>query len=346
VKALVKVRPEPGLDLLEVAEPTPGPGDVVLRVEASIVCGSDIGRYRWTRNYEAGAAKAMTEDLPRILGHEFAGTVTAVGDRVANARVGQRVAVRSTLGCGTCPECRIGYINVCRTRKTIGVHRDGGYAERVAVPAANASPIPNDMDVHVAAGVGTFAISTHAVRQAGLEPGDRILIWGAGPVGLAVLLAAQLRGIGKATVVDLSRDRLAVAAELGADVVDASKGDIGGRLMEEVGPRSVEAVFEAAGAPEAVAASLPVLRKRRPVVLIGNMRASSDVDLMPLIMDEQRLLGSRSKSLESWDLALATIGSTAFARTLGPDVELSSSLAHFEAAATGTGGPFTIVPDA
>jgi threonine dehydrogenase-like Zn-dependent dehydrogenase len=226
------------------------------------------------------------------------------------------------------------------------VHSDGGYAEQVVVPEHNCSRLPDSVDFHVAAGVGTFAIATHAVAMAGLEPGERIVIWGAGPVGLSTLLAAQLRGIESALVIDLVAERLSVARELGADTLDVSGGDAATLLLDKLGPRSAEAVFEAAGAPESVAASLPVLRKRRPMVLVGNMGTPSTLDLMPLIMDEQRLLGSRAKSLASWRLALETIGRTAFARTLGRDVELSRALPEFEAAASGQAGPFTIVPDA
>lgn len=346
MKALVKVRPGPGLDLLEVPDPTATPGEVVLRVDVSIVCGSDIGRYQWTRNYEAGAAKSMVHDLPRILGHEFAGTVVAKGADVDSLAVGDRVAVRSALGCGRCVECRTGMPNVCKERQTLGVHRDGGYAEMVSAPERNCSRIPDSMDIHVAAGVGTFAISTHAVEKLDLEPGDRIVIWGAGPVGLAALLAAQLRGIGSALVIDRVADRLDTARSLGAEVLDVADGAAAARLLERLGPRSVEGVIEAAGVPEAVAASLPVLRKRRAMVLIGNMRTASELDLMPLIMDEQRLLGSRSKSLASWDLALRTIEQTRFVETLGQDARLDDALPLFEAAAKGEGGPFTILPNA
>jgi D-arabinose 1-dehydrogenase-like Zn-dependent alcohol dehydrogenase len=115
-------------------------------------------------------------------------------------------------------------------------------------------------------------------------------------------------------------------------------------VRERLGPRSVDAVFEAAGSAAAIEASLPVLRKSRPMVLIGNLRDRVSADLMPLIMDQQRLIGSRSYSLDVWDLAVRTIGESGFEATLGDEVGLDGALERFEAAAAGHGRPFTIVP--
>ena len=121
MRALVKTRAGPGLDLLQVPDPVPGPDEVVIRVEAAGVCGSDVARFVWTRNYDAGAAKAMTDDLPRIMGHEFAGVVDALGPDVTGVRVGDRVGVMNILGCGRCAACHRGMPNVCVERRTIGV---------------------------------------------------------------------------------------------------------------------------------------------------------------------------------------------------------------------------------
>jgi threonine dehydrogenase-like Zn-dependent dehydrogenase len=344
MRALVKSRPGRGLDLVEVPDPVAGPGEVLLRVEAAGVCGSDVARYVWTRNYEAGAAKAMTEDLPRVMGHEFSGQVVAVGPDVETATVGDRVAVMNILGCGRCDACHRGMPNVCARRRTIGVHRDGGYAELCAVPEANITPIADDMGYHLAAALQPFAVATNAVTQGDLEPGDRILVWGLGPIGLGVIFAARLRGAELALGVDVNPVRLAEAEALGLPTFDASGGDVAPRLVDRLGRRSVGAVFEAAGAQEAIEWSLPVLQKRRTMVLIGNLRDRVDADLMPLIMDQQRLVGSRSNSLAVWDVAVRTIVRSGFEQTLGDEVGLDEAIERFELAAAGQGRPFTIVP--
>lgn len=346
MKALVKSRPARGLDLLEVPNPVPETGEVLIRVDAAGVCGSDVARYVWTRNYEAGAAKAMTDNLPRIMGHEFAGTVVELGPGIRTVAIGDRVGVQNVLGCWRCAECERGLPNLCRERGTLGVHRDGGYAEFVAVPERNCTPLPDDMDFHLAAALQPFAVSTYAVEHAQLDPGDRIVVWGLGPIGLAVILAARLRGAETVLAFDRIPERLAVASELGVPTFDISTGDPAEYLVSTIGRRALDAVFEAAGAPETIAPSLAALRKQKPMVLIGNLRDTVTADLMPLIMDQQRLIGTRSYSLAAWSLAVRTIGHSGYARTLGDEVPLDAAIDRFEVAASGVGRPFTVMPNA
>lgn len=344
MRALVKVRPERGLELAEVPDPVPASDEVLVQVSAAGVCGSDVARYVWTRNYEAGAAKAMTDDLPRIMGHEFAGRVVAIGSEVRAARVGDRVGVMNILSCHRCEACHRGMPNTCVDRRTIGVHRDGGYAELCAVPETNITPIEPDMSDHLAAALQPFAVATNAVAQAELEPGDRIVVWGLGAIGLAAIFAAKLCGADVALGIDRNPIRLAEAEALGIPTLDTSGSDPGGSLVERLGRRSVDAVFEAAGVPETIEWSLPVLRKRRAMVLIGNLRDRVDADLMPLIMDQQRLVGSRSYSLAIWDRAVRTIARSGYQQTLGDEVGLDEAIDRFEAAAAGQGRPFTVIP--
>jgi threonine dehydrogenase-like Zn-dependent dehydrogenase len=344
MRALVKTAPRRGLDLLEVDEPVAGPSEVVVRVAAAGVCGSDVARYVWTRNYEAGGAKSMTADLPRIMGHEFAGTIVAAGSEVRRFGVGDRVGIQNVLGCGRCEACRRGTPNICADRRTIGVHRDGGYAELCVVPEANLTRVPDGMSFGLAAAWQPFAVATNAVEQAELRPADRVVVWGLGPIGLAVACAARLRGATVALGIDKNPVRLAEAEALGIPTMAVGSEHPGAALRERLGPRSVDAVFEAAGAQVAIEASLPVLRKSRSIVLIGNLRDRVDADLMPLIMDQQRLVGSRSYSLDIWDLAVGTIGASGFEATLGDEVGLDEAIERFEAAAAGAGRPFTIVP--
>lgn len=344
MRALVKQRPERGLDLLEVPDPRPQEGEVLVRVEAAGVCGSDVARYVWTDNYRKGAAKSMEDDLPRILGHEFAGTVIGLGPGSMDVRVGDRVIVRNILECGHCWACQEGRVNICDQRRTIGVHVDGGYAELVAVPAANCSAIPERASFHLAAALQPFAVSTHAVRQAGLGPGDRIAVWGLGPIGLAVAFAARVRGVETVAAFDLNPERVAWARKAGVPAVDATDIEPTQCLHDSFGPRSIDAMFDAAGALSSMVPAVGALRKGGPVVLIGNLPGPLHADLMPMIMDEQRLIGSRGYTLAAWRQALQTISGSGFERTLGDEVGLAGAIDSFEASAAGTGRPFTIIP--
>lgn len=338
MQALVKTRPGPGLELAEVPEPRPGPGEVLVRVAVAAVCGSDVARYRWSRNYEAGAAKDMTRDLPRILGHEFSGIVDEGADGVP---AGSRVAIRNILGCGHCRSCVVGYASTCTRRRTIGVHTDGGYAEYAVVPAANCTVLDDGADLHLAAALQPFAIATHAVRKAELGPGATFAVWGLGPVGLGVVMAAALCGAVPIAAFDLDPGRVAEARSLGIPAFDPRETG----PADVLAPRSVDALVDAAGAGTVVIEQARALVHRGPVVLIGNLPANVDADLMPLIMAEQRILGVRSYSAPAWDQAVRTVAATPFHRTLGDEVPLGpAALERFELAANGGGRPFAVVP--
>jgi threonine dehydrogenase-like Zn-dependent dehydrogenase len=349
MRALVKSRPARGLELLEVPDPVAGPGEVLVRVGAAGVCGSDVARYVWTRNYGAGGAKSMTADLPRIIGHEFAGTVEELGEGASGVALGDRVVVQNILGCWRCQECERGMPNLCVQRRTLGVHRDGGYAELVVAPARNCTPMPRSMSMHLGAALQPFAVGTHAVAQADLRPGDQIAVWGLGPIGLAVIHAARLRGAEVVLGFDRNTARLQEAEALDIPTMDTSGLDdassLGAATLDRLGPRSLDAAFEAAGVADAIVAVQPALRKQRPIVLIGNLKDVFSGDLMPHIMDEQRLVGSRTYSTASWAIAARTIEQSGFERTLGDEVALDQAIDRFEAAARGEGRPFTILPN-
>lgn len=344
MKALVKMRPGRGIDLRDVPTPSASADEVLLEVATAGVCGSDVARYVWTRNHDAGGAKSMENDLPRILGHEYAGTVVAVGAGVPAETIGQRVVVQNVLSCGRCEACQVGNVNLCLDRRTLGVHRDGGYAEYAVVPAANVSAIPDSLDFSLAAAITPFAVSSNAVELAKVAPGDRVVVIGVGPIGVAAALAARLRGAEVVLVLDRNVVRLQEAAALGFPGLNTEGGDVATRLLEELGPRSVDAVIEAAGVADAVAWVLPILKKGSPIVLLGNQREVASIDLMPVVMDQQRIIGSRSYSLAVWRRALETIERSGMDRTLGDEVGLEQAIERFDLAASGQGRAFTVVP--
>lgn len=346
MKALVKSRPARGLDLLDVADPIPSTGEVLVQVCAAGVCGSDVARFSWSRNYEAGAAKDMTKDLPRILGHEFSGVVIGVGPGVSHVSEGDRVAIQNILSCGRCPQCRRGSVNVCDERRTIGVHRDGGYAEMCVVPEANCTVIPDNMGFHLAAALTPYAVANNAVSLAALRPGDSVIVWGLGPIGLGIIMTARLQGADVALGIDVREGRVASAQALDIPTLLIEAGNVDGSIRERLAARSIDAAFEAAGAADSIAATLPVLKKDSPMVLVGNLAQPVEADLMPLVMDQQQLIGSRSYTLEIWDQAARTIVDSGFEATLGDEVPLKESIEKFERAAReGLDRPFTIMPN-
>ena len=217
MKALVKEAPRHGIALRDVAMPIVKPGWVLVKVRACGISGSEVNRYRWTNAYDAGRPKDMTRQLPRIMGHEFSGTVAGLGAGVAGLREGDPVVIQSVIGCGACESCDAGLPNHCDRRITIGVHADGAFAEYTTVPAANVYPAPPGVSLENVALLQPFAIAAYALEIGGVRPGDRIGVWGVGAIGVSIIQQALLTGINVEFAVGRDRDRVHGVGELGVE---------------------------------------------------------------------------------------------------------------------------------
>ncbi|MBP7568242.1 MAG: alcohol dehydrogenase catalytic domain-containing protein, partial [Burkholderiaceae bacterium] len=185
MKSLQKPSPVPGLELRDAAVPVPGPGEVLLRVKATGVCGTDLHIDEWTPSYHF-----MARALPVTIGHEFSGEVSACGEGVSGLRPGQLVTVRPSVVCGVCAACRAQDFDACTTRQGIGVMRHGAFADWVVAPARNCVPVPAGVDPLVAALAEPLSVSLEAVRTGGVQRGDRVLVLGPGNIGQGIALFA------------------------------------------------------------------------------------------------------------------------------------------------------------
>ncbi|WP_457093266.1 Zn-dependent oxidoreductase [Microvirga sp. P5_D2] len=172
------------LKLVERPVPNPEQGEVRVRVGHAGICGSDIHIYHGTHPFVR---------YPRVIGHEFAGTIDAVGPGVDAARIGQRVAVTPVISCGECYQCRVGRPNVCANLQVVGVHRDGGFSEYCCVAADLAHAVPDTVDDRASATVEPFSIAANMLSRTGVEPFEVALVYGAGPIGMTVIQA--LKGV-------------------------------------------------------------------------------------------------------------------------------------------------------
>ena len=222
----------------------PGPDGLLLRVERTAICGSDLHLYHGP----------MT--IPGVhLGHEFVGTVEDVGSAVTTVTKGDRVLVSGVIGCGACAPCRAGDVVLCRNAgmKVFGTSLElaGGQAEAVAVPAADGAvvKIPEGITVEQAVLLTDILPTGYlGAQRADITPGDTVVVIGLGPVGVFALQCAQLYGPSRILAVDMVPDRLARAGELGAEPIDATGGDTVAKVMDATGGRGAEAVIEAVGA--------------------------------------------------------------------------------------------------
>lgn len=251
--------------------PTPGPGEVLIRVGASALCRSDMSLYDGVPVVGGGAAPGTI-----VPGHEVAGQVAALGPGAVDVAVGDRVAIFLAIGCGRCPACRRGYLMLCPRWQCLGFDVDGGDAEYVVVPVTNCLPIPDTMSYEVAT-LATDMIGTQFSTQKRLavSGADTVAIFGLGPMGAAGVLVAKARG---ARVVAIGRDagRLALAETLGADVVlDATLPDLVGRLWDVNHGTGVDAAIECSGSPEAQNAALDATRALGRVAFVGESRATT-----------------------------------------------------------------------
>ena len=255
MRAALSTPAEPWLTVTEVPDPVPGPGDVVLRVDACGICGSDL--------HMAPVMRPGT-----VFGHEFCGTVVDRGAGVERFREGDRVVGFPLLGCGRCVACRSGSVAKCREARLVGAQRPGAYAEYVAVGAADSFPLPDTLTEDVGALVEPLAVAHHALERTPRAPGEPVLVLGAGPVGLAVALWAQVLGATEVVVSDPVAERRELAERIGAVAVDPVTEDVAGAFATPTGaPPSV--VIECIGRPGAIQHATEVAGTDAVVTIVG-----------------------------------------------------------------------------
>lgn len=275
MRAMIKAAPGPGAELRTVADPTPGAGDVLLRVEAASVCGTDREMHEWTPS-----AQAFGLDVPVVLGHEGAGTVLDVGPDVRGVRVGDRVALESHLACGACYPCRTGDGHNCAAVGILGMHLDGVFAERVAVPERICVPLPDGIPTEVGALLEPAGVAWHAIRRSGMGgAGGTVLVSGAGPVGLVVAQLSVLLGASRVLVVEPNPYRRTLAERLGVTTVDPGE-DVVDLCRSATGHRGgVDVAFEASAAPGVLTTLLEAVRREATVVTIGHPARPAEIDI-------------------------------------------------------------------
>ncbi len=298
--ALRKVAAAPGIALVGTARPRPAAGEVLLRMEAAGICGTDIHIAEWTPGYES-----MASCLPVTLGHEAAGIVIEGPD----AWLGRRAVLRPSVLCGRCEACLSGRSGSCRARRGIGIHRSGAFASEIVVPEANLVAVPEDIDAELAALTEPLTVSHEAARNAAIEPGDRVLVVGPGPIGLAAAHFARKAGA-RRVVVAGRRDepRLACARAMGfADCLDTADAGLTRSLADAGLPAEHDAVIEATGVAALVPELISLLAPFGRLVIAGIHAAPAQVDLTALVRRHQRIVGSYRAPLSAWPEVLAAL---------------------------------------
>jgi L-iditol 2-dehydrogenase len=277
------------LEIADMPLPPVGPDEVLIRVEACGICGSDV------HGYDGSSGRRIP---PIVMGHEAAGTVSAVGAQVRGYAQGDRVTFDSTVYCGHCAFCLGGDVNLCDNRQVIGVscgdyRRHGAFAEFVVVPERILYHLPATISFAQAAMLEAVSVALHAVRVSEARGGETALILGAGMIGLLTLQAARAAGCSPVLVADVDPTRLALAEQAGADrVIDSSAENLLAEVHKHTGGRGVDLAFEAVGRNETVAAAIDCTRKGGTVTLVGNIQPEVTLPLQKVVSRQIRLQGS------------------------------------------------------
>ena len=295
MKALVKRERAPGLWMEQAEIPTPGYGEVRIRVTHSAICGTDVHIFQW----DDWAQKTIP--VPMVVGHEFCGVIETLGAGVSEFRVGQRVSAEGHIVCGHCRNCRAGRGHLCRNTKGIGVARPVSFAKYVVVPAYNLFAVPADIPDEIAAIFDPLGNAVHTALSFDLIAED-VLVTGAGPIGIMGALVAQAVGARKVVITDVNPYRLDLCRTVGIEhVVDAGKDDLRD-VMARIGmTEGFDVGLEMSGAPAAMRQMIDCMNYGGKMALLGIAPSGFEVDWNTVIFKRLHRKGISGREMfETW----------------------------------------------
>jgi len=327
MRALVYTAPRK-LELQELPAPEVRPDEVLVRIRAVGVCGSDLDGF---------LGKSKKRVPPLVLGHEFSGEVVQVGAGVKDFHGGEMVAVYPLVFCGECRYCAAGRQQICPNRKVYGLDLHGGLAEYVSAPSKCLFRMPAGMSFAEGALVEPLATAIHAISRYADIQGATALVYGGGPIGTLVCWVAKYLGAERIAVVDINPKRLAKLKELGADwTVDGNDGDSVRAIPGWAGDRGVDLVVDAVGSSACRANAVACVSSGGMVVWIGLAGDMCEVDARTVVTREIEIKGSYAYGLKDFGRALSILAEGAFPATVfASDAQLEDGQAIFEELATG-----------
>ena len=283
------------LEMADLPIPQPAAQEVLIRVEACGICGSDV------HGYDGSSGRRIP---PIVMGHEAAGTIESVGSGVSGYKKGDRVTFDSTIYCGECEYCRKGAMNLCGNREVLGVstpefRRAGAFADYVVVPSLVLYKLPDSVSFAEAAMVEPLSVAVHAVALSDIAKGSTALVVGAGMIGLLVLQALKEAGCSQIIVSDIDDTRLKLARDLGATAtVNAKTSDAIAEVKKLTNGAGVDTALEAVGSTPTIKAAIESVKRGGTVTLIGNISPTAEIPLQAVVSRQIRLQGSAASSGE------------------------------------------------
>ena len=292
--AIVKPVAGVGLELRRVPVPEPGPGEVLIKVHKTAICGTDVHIYDWTP-WSAEHVKP-----PMVIGHEYVGEIAALGAGVTGLTVGMRVSGEGHITCGHCRNCHTGNIQWCKNTKSVGVDRDGAFAEYVCIPEKNVIIIDPQLDEDVVAFFDAFGNATHTALMFNLV-GEDVLITGAGPIGVIACGICKYAGARRVVITDMNEYRLDLARKMGADAaVSVAKEDLQEVMKQQGLVEGFDVGLEMSGSGAAFKQLLSVMRNGGKVSLLGLGNGPISLDMNLIIGKGLTLQGIYGRKMDNW----------------------------------------------
>lgn len=293
--ALVKEAPGPGLTLTKKAIPEPGPGEVLIKIRKTSICGTDLHIYNW----DAWSEKNIHP--PLTIGHEYVGEIAALGAGVLGHSVGERVSGEGHIVCGHCRNCRSGNAQWCKHTQGVGVNRDGAFAQYLCIPACNVVPVNDSIPEEIVSFFDAFGNATHTALMYDVV-GEDVLITGAGPIGIMAAAICRKNGARSVVVTDLNDYRLGMAMQMGATaVVNVGREDLQTVMHDQRMIEGFDVGLEMSGSGKALSQMLSNMRNGGKIALLGILASGADIDWNEIIFKGLTITGIYGRKMfETW----------------------------------------------
>ena len=274
MKAIAKTKPAPGAEIIEIEIPTPGPDEVLVKVLATSICGTDLHIFEWNK-----WAQNRFKNLPRVMGHELCGEIIEIGKNVENLKKGDIISAETHIACGHCYLCQTGNAHICVNGSILGVDINGVFAEYAVIPANNAWVLDKRIPKDHASVMEPLGNAVHTVL-AGDIAGNSVLITGCGPIGLMSIAVSRICGATQIIATEINAYRIELAKKVGADLVLNPKEEkIVPRVLGETRNLGVDAVLEMSGNPTAIRDAFEALRPGGRYSILGIPDKPMEIDL-------------------------------------------------------------------
>lgn len=304
MKSLVKAKAEPGIWMQDVSEPEYGVNDVLIKIEKTAICGTDIHIYSWDEWAQ------NTIPVPMTVGHEFCGEIIATGSEVKGLKVGQRVSGEGHITCGYCRNCRAGACHLCRNTEGVGVNRPGCFAEYLSIPATNVLVMPDNISSEQASILDPLGNATHCALAFDMV-GEDVLITGAGPIGIMAVAIAKHVGARHVVITDVNDYRLALARQMGATkAINVKYENVSDALSELGMTEGFDVGLEMSGNPMAINDMLRTINHGGKMAMLGIPPAETPLDWNSVIFKGLIMKGIYGREMyETWYKMIAMLQS-------------------------------------